>query len=319
MSIKKEILKEIQNFETIIIHRHARPDGDALGSQMGLKELLQFNYPQKKIFAVGDYSERLSFIGDLDEVDAEIYPEALVMILDTADTHMISDERYKLAKKTVKIDHHISNSDYADLNLVDTSYESCAGLIADVFLSLGLKCNQEAAKALFTGIVTDSGRFRYESTSANTFAVVSKLLKTGMQPAQIYDQLYAEDLENVRLRAYFMLNFKTTQNQVAYMKNTKEDVESSQADFFTISRGMVNTMAGIKGIHIWANFTWDNKNQGIVAELRSNKYNINQIAVKYGGGGHKLASGATLSSWEDVDKMLTDLDQLSLEGENESL
>lgn len=317
MNIQNQILEKIKAHDVIIIHRHARPDGDALGSQIGLKEALKHNFPNKNIFAVGDVSDRLRFIGDLDEVQDDMYQEALVFVLDTADTHMISDERYKSGKWMIKMDHHISSNDYGDSNLVDTSYESCAGLIAQFLFDTGLEVNQTAATALFTGIITDSGRFRYDSTNARTFMIVSKLLETGFSPSSIYEQLYIEDLENVRLRAYFMLHFKTTTNNVAYMKNDKEDVEKFGVDFFTISRGMVNTMAGIRGISIWANFTWDEKSQGIVVELRSNQFNINQIAVKYGGGGHRLASGATLSSWEEVDRMLEDLDQLVVEGNHE--
>lgn len=317
MDIKNQILKQIKAHDVIIIHRHSRPDGDALGSQIGLKEALVHNFPKKKIYVVGDKSDRLSFIGELDEVRDDLYKEALIFVLDTADTHMISDDRYSKGKVMIKIDHHISSNDYGDLNLVDTSYESCAGLIAHLLLETGLKLNKTAAAALFTGIITDSGRFRYDSTNARTFMVVSKLLETGFAPSAIYEQLYIEELENVRLRAYFMLNFQTTKNNVAYMKNNKEDVEKFGVDFFTISRGMVNTMAGIRGISIWANFTWDEKAQGIVVELRSNQFNINQIAVKYGGGGHRLASGATLSSWEEVDRMLEDLDQLIVEDNHE--
>lgn len=313
MNIQNQILEQIKAHDVIIIHRHARPDGDALGSQIGFKESLVHNFPKKKIFAVGDTSDRLSFIGNIDDIQDEVYNNALVFVLDTADTHMISDERYKNGKVMIKIDHHISNNDYGDINLVDTSYESCAGLVAQFILDVGLELNQAAAQALFTGIITDSGRFRYDSTNARTFRIVSSLLETGFTPSTIYDQLYVEDLENVRLRAYFMLNFQTTKNQVAYMINKKEDVEKFGVDFFTISRGMVNTMAGIRGISVWANFTWDEKVQGIVVELRSNQFNINQIAVKYGGGGHRLASGATLPSWDVVDAMLQDLDQLVME------
>lgn len=317
MNIQNQILNQIKAHDVIIIHRHARPDGDALGSQMGLKEALVHNFPKKKIYAVGDTSDRLSFIGDIDDIQDEVYNDALVFVLDTADTHMISDERYKSGKVMIKMDHHISSNDYGDINLVDTSYESCAGLVAQFLLDVGLDLNKESAQALFTGIITDSGRFRYDSTNARTFRIVSSLLETGFTPSTIYDQLYVEDLENVRLRAYFMLNFQTTKNQVAYMINKKEDVERFGVDFFTISRGMVNTMAGIRGISVWANFTWDERAQGIVVELRSNQFNINQIAVKYGGGGHRLASGATLPSWEVVDEMLKDLDQLVMEGNHE--
>lgn len=304
-----EILHQIKNYETIIIHRHTRPDGDALGSQIGLKEIIKQNF-KKDVFVVGDESERLGFIGQMDIVEDEMYDNALVFVLDTADTILISDDRYSKGAYIIKIDHHISRNDFGNLNYVDTSFESCAGLVAYIAMELGLEINELAAKALFTGIVTDSGRFRYDSTTSRTFSIASRLLECSFNITDVYDNLYIEELDNVRLKAYFMLNFQLTKNNVAYMKNTHADIERFNTNFFTISRGMVNTMAGINGIPIWANFTEDIENNVVVAELRSNKYNINEVAVKYGGGGHKFASGASLDSWTKVDEMLADLDLL---------
>lgn len=308
--MKQEIITKLEAFDTIIIHRHSRPDGDAIGSQIGLKQIIITNYPNKAVYTVGDESGRFKFLGEMDIIKDELYNDALVIVLDTADNLLISDERYQNGKFLIKIDHHISTNDYGDINLVDTSYESCAGLIADFAFSNNLVVNKEAAVALYTGMVTDSGRFRYNSTTPKTFATASKLLATGIDISYIYNNLYVEELDNVKARAYFMLNFEVTADNVAYMKNTIEDIEKLNLDFFTVSRGMVNTMAGIRGINVWANFTEDKENNVIVAELRSNRYNINQIAVKYGGGGHLMASGASLASWDDVDLMIHDLNEL---------
>ncbi len=176
-----------------------------------------------------------------------------------------------------------------------------------------LKMTESAAKALYTGIVTDSGRFRYESTTSRTFLTAAKLLETKFNMTEVYNNLYSDDLETVRLRANFVLRFQLTKNNVAYIKTTKEDLRNLGIDFYSVSRTMVNTMAGIKGIDIWVNFTEDEENNVVVAEIRSNKYNINTIATKYGGGGHKGASGASLKSFEEADQMLEDLDNLILE------
>lgn len=306
----KQILDKIKEYDTIIIHRHNRPDGDALGSQIGLKEALKLNFPEKRIFAVGDESDRLGFIGQMDKISDDEYNDSLVIVLDTAEPPLISDERYQKGKFIIKIDHHISRNEYGDLNLVDTSFESCAGLIAHFLIETNLQIDTSSAKPLFTGIVTDSGRFRYDSTTSRTFEIVARLLKEDFAITDIYNELYLDDLELVRLKAHFMLNFNLTENNVAYMKNTNDDIIRFNTNFFTMSRGMVNTMAGIRGIPIWVNFTEDIENNVVVAEIRSNKYNINEIAVKYGGGGHKFASGASLASWEEADQMLKDLDNI---------
>lgn len=311
MNEKYLLLKEtIEKYDTIIIHRHSRPDGDAMGSQLGLKEIIKTNYPNKKVYAIGDINKKLLFMGTVDEVSSDKYEGALALILDSAEPHLVYSDNYNLAKETFKIDHHIPRSKFTTYEIVDTSYESCCGLISDIAFSLGLEVNKYAAEKLFTGLVTDSGRFRYSSTTPKSFEIASKLLACGVEMESIYSKLYVDDLKVIKLKAQCTLNFNITKENVAYLKNTKEFVKQSGVDFFTISRGMVGTMSGVDGIDIWVNFTEDEENNVVVAELRSNKYNINQIAVKYGGGGHLNASGASLKSFDEADLMLEDLDKL---------
>ena len=310
------LIKQIKEHNTIIIHRHQRPDGDAMGSQIGMREALKTTFPKKNIYAVGDINERFSFIGELDQIADEAYQGALVIVLDTPEEAMISDERYKLASYLIKIDHHIPRNSFGEEQIIDTSFESCAGLVAYIIFNTRMKLNNHGAQALFTGIVTDSGRFRYDSVSARTFEIASKLLKYQFSMSDIYSQLYVEELKNVKLRAQFTLNFQVTKNNVAYVKTTAEDLRKYDVDLFTISRGMVNTMSGIKGIDIWVNFTEDENNNTVIAEIRSSKYNINPIATKYGGGGHQAASGATLKDFAEADLMLADLDKLIEENIN---
>lgn len=305
----KSFLNKIKEYGTIIIHRHGRPDGDAMGSQIGLKEAILATYPYKKVYAVGDVNSRFSFIGEVDEIGDELYKNALVIVLDSSDTTMINDERYKLGKFIIKVDHHISKCNYGHLNIVETSEVSCASLLAKIIFNCNMKLTDKGAKALFTGIVTDSGRFRYDTVTSDTFLIASKLLKYKFDPNEIYTQLYVEDLEIVKLRAQLIMSFKTTKKGVAYLINTQEDIKKYGVDIFTISRGMVNIMAGIKGIDIWVNFTEDVNNK-VIVEIRSTKYNVNPVAVKYGGGGHKLASGATISGIDMIESVLNDLEQL---------
>lgn len=306
----EQILEKIKRYKKIIIHRHQNPDGDALGSQIGLAELIRSNFPEKKVYKVGDGAKRFSFMegSDMDIVADELYRGALAIILDTSAKSLISDDRYALAECTVRIDHHIFVEKIADIELTDTSYESCAGLIAEFARESGLALTPLAAKSLYTGMVTDSGRFRYDSTSSKTHALASYLMTADFTTSDIYSNLYADDFSFIKLRAEFVLKIKFTEKGVAYIYTTKEERENIDADTFTISRGMVNTMSEIKGVYIWANFT--ESDEGVLCELRSNKYNINQIAVKYGGGGHLKASGATLPSREVALQMLEDLNNL---------
>lgn len=307
----QEILKEIKNHQTIIIHRHKNPDGDALGSQIGLKHILQDNFPEKTVYVVGDKAGHYSFMDDsvMDEVSDEVYADALAIVLDTSAKHLISDERYPTAHRTARFDHHIFVEKICDLEATDTSFESCCGLITAFALNCGLKLSPASAKALYTGMITDSGRFRYDSTNAQTFRMASALLEQKVDTNDIFGKLYADDFAKIRMKAQFVLKIKFTDCNVAYIYTTREELAELEADTFTVSRGMVGTMADIKGVDIWVNFT--ETEQGVLCELRSSKYNINPIAVKYGGGGHAKASGATVASKEIAMQMLSDLDALT--------
>ncbi len=311
----QEVLQAILAYDTIIIHRHNRPDGDALGSQIGLKHLLRENFPEKHIYIVGDAPGFFGFMEDavMDEIPDSMYSNALAIILDSASTHLISDDRYALAEKTVRLDHHIFCGKIADIEVIDTGYESCCGLVAEFAYSCGLRLNPLAAKSLYTGMVTDSGRFRYDGTTAQTFRLASFLMEQKFDTNQLFRDLYADDFTSKQLKAKFILKIQFTPKNVAYIYTTLEEFAALQADTFTVSRGMVNTMADIKGVDIWVNFTETEK--GVLCELRSNRYNINPIAVKYGGGGHMKASGATVPDRETAMAMLRDLDQLIGEAE----
>ena len=309
----QELLNEIKNHQTIIIHRHKNPDGDAMGSQIGLKYILKDNFPEKTVYMVGDAAGRYSFMDDstMDVIPDGTYTDALAIVLDTSARHLISDERYPSAHRTARMDHHIFVEKICDVEITDTSYESCCGLVTAFAVDCGLKLSPASAKALYTGMVTDSGRFRYDSTSAQTFRLASKLMEQNFDTNEIYRHLYADDFDKVRLRAQFVLKIKFTDCNVAYIYTTKEELEELDADIFAISRGMVSTMSDIRGVDIWVNFT--ETEQGVLCELRSSKYNINLIAVKYGGGGHAKASGANVASKEIAMQMLSDLDALTKE------
>lgn len=306
----ENILQVIEAYDKIIIHRHKRPDGDAMGSQLGLKHLILENYPQKTVYAVGDDPGYFGFMEGavMDEIPDSAYEGALAIILDSAAPHLISDERYTLAEKTARIDHHIFCQKIADVEVVDTGFESCAGMIAELAYESGLRLNPLAAKSMYTGMVTDSGRFRYDGTTARTFRLASFLMEQEFDTNELFRDLYADDFAAKQLKAKFILKIQFSPKNVAYIYTTLEQFHQLNTDTFTVSRAMVNTMADIRGVDIWVNFTETEK--GVLCELRSSKYNINPIAVKYGGGGHQKASGATVADRETAMAMLADLDEM---------
>ena len=310
------IIEKIKEYGRIIIHRHNNPDGDALGSQLGLKNIIIDSFPGKEVYVVGDGAGRFGFMegAKMDEIGDEMYKGALAIILDTSASALISDSRYKLAECTARIDHHIFCEKIADIELTDTSYESCCGLITAMAIEGGLTVGNLAAKSLYTGMVTDSGRFRYDSTSANTFRMASFLRERDFDTNDIFRNLYSDDFKFIRLRAQFVLKINFTDDGVAYIYTTKDELGTYGVDTFSISRGMVGTMSEIRGVDAWVNFT--ETDGGVLTEIRSSKYNINPIAVKYGGGGHAKASGATLKDREQAMALLEDMNKLVRENKN---
>jgi phosphoesterase RecJ-like protein len=307
----EEIIELIKKYDTIIIHRHTNPDGDALGSQVGLKHIIKDSFPEKRVLVVGDTSRRYSFIEDsvMDEVADEDYKGALAIILDTSAKALISDDRYTLADATARLDHHLFCEEIAQVEVTDSSYESCCGLVTAMAMEAGFTVSPLAAKAPYTGMITDSGRFRYDSTSAQTHRTAAFLMEREFSTTDIYRNLYADDFSFIQLRARFVLKIQLTDKPVAYIYTTREEADSYGVDDFTISRGMVNVMGEIRGVDIWVNFT--ETAEGVLCEIRSNKHNINPIAKKYGGGGHAKASGATVADRETAMNMLHDLMQLT--------
>ncbi len=312
----KALLKEIEKYDTVIIHRHSNPDGDAIGSQIGMKHMVMANFPGKKVFVVGDEAGRYAFMDEsiMDEVPDEAYENALAIVLDCGGANMVNDERYKTAKANARIDHHMYTGAFTGTEVIDPSFESCCGIIADIIKSEGLVIDEVGARSLFTGMVTDSGRFRYDSTNARTFTLAAFLTEKGkIDFNDLYSKMYAEDFESLKRKSEFILKIRFTEHNVAYIYTDAAEVERLVGEGMTpfgISRGMVGTMGDIKGVDIWVNFT---ESEGkVLCELRSSKYNINPIAVKYGGGGHEKASGATVDDRETALSMLADLDAMML-------
>lgn len=310
----EKIIALIEKYDKIIIHRHQKPDGDALGSQLGLLGIIRDSYPEKQVYAVGDMTPRYAFMAEreMDEIDDSTYEGALAIILDTSAKELISDSRYTSAAATARLDHHLFVEKIADEEVTDSSFESCCGLVAAMAMEAGLTVSAASAKALYTGMITDSGRFRYSSTTANTFRVAAFLIDKGFDTADIYRNLYSDELFFIQLRAKFVLRINVTPDRVGYIYTTKEEAAEYGADSFTLSRGMVNVMSEVKGIDSWVNFT--ETESGVLCEIRSSLYNINPIAVKYGGGGHQMASGATLKDREEAMSLLEDLNALGREG-----
>ncbi|MED1600281.1 bifunctional oligoribonuclease/PAP phosphatase NrnA [Alkalihalophilus marmarensis] len=307
MNYIHKILDEVEKAGTIIIHRHERPDPDALGSQLGLKEILTQAYPDKTVYAVGETEPSLSFLGKMDDIADDMYDEALVIVCDTANTDRISDKRYINGATLIKIDHHPNEEPYGDIVWVDTNASSTSEMIVmllDAAKERGLVLNSEAALLLYAGIVGDTGRFRYNNTTPQTMQLTSLLIEAGFDQNQFYSQLHKRDLKITRLEGYVLQHFEIVDGMVGVMKLTKEvmeqfDVTSSE------SSQLVNCFSDVEGLRTWVFFVEDDEK--IRVRLRSRGPVINTIAQEHQGGGHPMAAGASAYSWEETDEVIQKL------------
>lgn len=300
----QRILNKIKEFETIIIHGHKRPDGDCYGSQFGLKNIITSTYPNKKVYVVGQTSDFVDFVGKVDTISDDLYEDALVVVVDTATEERISDPRYTMGKYLIKIDHHIPVDDYGDLRWVDTNFPSCAQMISYFYYKFQkeLKLTKEGAIALYTGIVTDTGRFRYRGVSKVTHQLAGMLLEKGVDVEYIDQQLSKETLEMVGLKGYVYSNYKTADGFI-YLKMTRDVIEKYNVSDEQAA-SVVNLLSGIEGYPVWALFI-EYPNE-IRIRLRSNGPTINELANQYAGGGHAKAAGCRIENWDQLDDFIKD-------------
>ncbi len=312
--IVKHLLNKIKEYQVITIYGHINPDCDSYGSQIGLREILRANFPKKKIYALGAAPEYVfELYPKFDEVDLETIKSSLGILVDCSEVSRISDERVIYAKEIVKIDHHIESNEFKGFKWVDTSYIAAAQMIADLAFTFKLKVPKIAAECLYLGICTDSGRFRYSPTDGNTHRIVGKLYDIGINTQPMFDMLYQSDPVYVKYQAHIVLSFKTTKNGVIYAFMDEPDYNKFNLSYEEVSKN-VNVLGNLKGCPIWALFTRSPEGS-IRVELRSKNADIQQIAVKYGGGGHLHASGVRIpkgNEWKVAKEIVKDLDDLAL-------
>lgn len=308
--MKAKILEKIKQYNTIIIHRHVRPDPDAYGSQGGLAEILRASFPDKTIYTVGKEEQSLNYLFRIDQIADETYRGALVIVTDTANEARICDGRYHLGDLLIKIDHHPNEEPYGDLVWVDTTASSCSEMIYEFYLQFqnsGLKMSDQAARLLYAGIVGDTGRFLYPSTTEKTFSYASELINYNFDRTELFDRMYEMEPNLIKLHGYVLQNFHINDNGVASMVLSKELLEEFGTKPSDASL-LVSTLGNVIGIFAWAFFI--EEDDQIRVRLRSKGPVINTIARKYNGGGHPLAAGASIYSWDEMKNVLKDLDEV---------
>lgn len=313
----EEIYAKIVENDTIIIHRHVRPDPDALGSQLGLKELIQNRFPEKKVFSVGADVESLNFMGVMDEVASEQYEEALVIVTDTANRPRIDDKRYTKGQTLIKIDHHPNDDVYGDVSLVDTNASSCSEIIADfsVYLDNRLPLTAEAARLLYGGIIGDTGRFLYPATTAHTMRIVAKLMEHDFSASEMGQLMNTNSKKVANLSGYVLQNIEVNDLGVAHIILTQEVLQQFDAED-SDTAPVVSLPGTIEGIICWGIFV-EQTTGTFRCRLRSKGPVINEVAKRHGGGGHPLASGANAADYSEIEEIIAEFDEAVIEWQKE--
>lgn len=315
ISVKEVILNKIKEYDSIVIGRHFRPDGDAVGSTMGLGRIISLTFPEKKVYlSNNDKSDYMAFLGDTSEsVSEEIIKNSLVIIIDTATLDRVSDNRILNGKEVVKIDHHIEAEPYGDVSWVEDWRSSSCEMIASFYeeFSSVLKIDDIAATAIYAGMVTDSGRFRFSSTSSETLRLASIMVGKGVDIERLQANLDLNDYNFYKYQAYVFSKIEMTENGVSWLYVDQEMQEKWNLSREDASES-VGFMSGIKGSICWIAFI-ENSDGSIRVRLRSRFMTVNKIAEKYHGGGHDRASGATCYSREEMMALIEDADKATKE------
>jgi len=292
----------IKSHDVITIYGHAMPDGDCYGSQLGLRELIRENFPGKEVYMVGSgLPEFFDRLAPMDIVDEETIAKSLAIIVDVSCLRRVEDPRVFKAKAFLKFDHHQLNPElepFEWVSIVDPNRIAACEIIVDMAVEHKMKITPLAAEALYLGMCTDSGRFIYHGTTPHTLQLRDMLKRRGVHVRSLLKIAYYESPERIRLKNKIRHMAKMYGN-IRYCFLKKETCEKFGVSLQDALH-LVNCLSSKRDeIHSYALFV-DFGNGDVNVELRSNKgYPVHGVAVSFGGGGHRFASGCTIPFGEE--------------------
>lgn len=306
--ICKKIYKKIKKYDDIVIARHIGPDPDAIASEISLRDAIKLTFPDKKVRAIGLGVSRFKFFGYLDRLSGEELNESLLIVLDLPNNIRIDGIDPSLFKEIIKIDHHPFEVASGEVEWIDESSSSTCQMIIELLLNTKLKFNDKIAENLFLGVVSDSERFSLSNTTSKTFKLIGELMeRSNLNLTKLYSNLYERPLNELRFQGFIAENLVVEESGFAYIKIKSEDILHYNVDLSSASN-LINSFNFIKEILVWAFVVYDDKNEIYKVNIRSKEIPINDIATKYNGGGHRLASGCRIKDEIEVDNLFKDLD-----------
>ena len=309
-NIYKQILKQIKKANTIIIARHVGPDPDALGSSLGLKQLIIDNFPNKKVYCIGSPAAKFRYLGELDKLPENI-DDALLIVTDTPDHKRVDGIDPRKINNSIKIDHHPYVETMCQLEWIDDKASSASQMILELAFQTNLKLTKEAGEKLYIGLIADTNRFMFSYTNSKTFDIVSRLLKeTNIDITKIYNELYLRPYKEIKFQGYMSMNYQITENKVGYLIIHDETLKKYNVDAATPGN-MINSFNHINEMLVWVTATEDKDLGTYRVSIRSRGPIINEVAANHGGGGHMYASGTRLKNEEEIMSLIKDLDETS--------
>ena len=311
-NIYKQIIKKIKKANVIVIARHVGADPDALGSTLGLKQLILDNFPDKKVYVIGSPAAKFRYIGELDKLE-EIPLDSLLIVTDTPDHRRVDGIDPRKIRNSIKIDHHPYVEKMCELEWIDDKSTSASQMILELAFKTNLKVTKETAEKLYIGLVADTNRFMFSYTNYKTFALVSRLLKeTNIDITKIYNELYLRPYKEIKFQGYMSMNYQITENKVGYLIINDDILKEFNVDAATPGN-MINSFNHINEMLVWVTATLDKELGTYRVSIRSRGPIINEIAANHGGGGHMFASGVRLKTEEEIKSLIQDLDIVSKE------
>lgn len=311
-NIYKQIYKKIKKANTIIIARHVGPDPDALGSTLGLKQVIIDNFPNKKVYVIGSPAAKFRYIGELDKMP-ENFDDALLIVTDTPDHKRVDGLDPRRIKNSIKIDHHPYVETMCELEWIDDKASSASQMVLELAFNTNLKITKEAGEKLYIGLVADTNRFMFSYSNSKTFALVSRLLKeTDIDITEIYNKLYLRPYKEIKFQGYMAEHYQITLNNVGYLIVHDETLKAYNVDAATPGN-MINSFNHINEMLVWVTATEDKELGSYRVSIRSRGPIINEVAANHGGGGHIYASGTRLKTEEEIMSLVQDLDEASKE------
>ena len=318
-SIIKKVFKKIKEYPKIVIARHVGPDPDAIASTIALRDSIRLTFPEKMVSAVGLGVSKFKYYGVLDKIEPDNYEGCLLIVLDVPNISRVDGIDGLKYKEIMKIDYHPAEDIKGPVDWTDETSCSTCQMIAELILKTPLKLDTKIASNLYLGIVSDSDRFLLNYTTNKTFKVVHDLIEASkLDFTSLYNYLYDRSLDEVRFQGYLAMNMKVTENGLGYIVIPSEIIREYHVDLATPAN-LINSFNFIREVIVWTFITEDSKNNVYKVSIRSHGPVVNEVASKYNGGGHKYASGARITSEEDVEAFIKDLDTLCEEYKRASI